>query len=253
MAQLSLVMQNTLPTNNSVFHDVSPFYVGPTRWGPPGTSGHDKIANSLRGLYVNKEALVADADNRRNEPFVGHRGGLGTFTQGAQNFDLNDAYNKYLADEYNWTSNPQAASSAANFNAFRRNSFHNPNYGGVPGEDGSNVDGNTRIGFGTGHRDPPQRADPILEDGFTKRQAHVTRTVYPAQFLDYNGFNLDKVRRIRREREFYIDDGIAKKYARDRVANVSSSHHAFLYRDPYEAQHHQPYVEANLWLNYPNV
>lgn len=253
MAQLSAVSQNSYPVSTSIFNNVDPYFVSNAGWGPSSQSGYSKIANSLRGLYVNKEALDADADNRRNEPFVGTRASVGGLTHSPDNYDLTGAYNKFIADEYNWTSNPKAASSAVNYAASRRNAYHNPNYGGVTGTDSNMVDGNSRIGFGTGHRDPPQRADPIIQDGYTKRQSHATRSVYPAQFNDYLGYSSDKVNRQRREQEMYIDEGIALKYARDRVANISSSHHAFQYRDPYASTYHQPYVEANMWLNYPNL
>lgn len=244
------------PQNMSVFNPVSPYNILTTGGIAQSQQGHSKIANSLKGLFINQEALLTDATTRSAEPFVGARTGFGTYTQDVANYDLSDAVNKYAGDEYYWRSNPVAAPSAQNFGAVHRNDYSY--YSGI-GSDPMNGNGNGfpmgksgKVGLTDAHR-TSQRADPILEDYWPKRQSHPTRSVYAMQFNDYNGFDLDRAKDVERPREFYLDEEIAKKYARERVANVSSSHHAFWYRDPYETKWHQPYVEANIWLDLPNV
>jgi len=195
MDSISNVNRGALPVNNTIYQSLDPYHVTNARWGVASHSGYDKIPNSLRGLFVNKEALITDAETKLNVPFVGARA-----------------------------------------------VYRNPNYTGLGNGE------RTRIGIGYGLGNLPQRSDDDFVNGYTKRPLIPNRSVYPIQFNHYNGFNLDQVKRMKRDEEVYIDEDIAMKYARDRIANVSSSHNAFLYRDPYEQIWHQPYTEANTKL-----
>lgn len=247
---------NSVPQSTSIFNPVDPYNIIGGAGGISQNQGSYKlIANSLYGLHINKESLLSDATTRAAEPFVGARPTIGTFTQSQANYDLSDGYNKYLSDIYEYRANPVARSSAQNFGALHRNSYNN--YVGIGsdnlgGSDNAELGISHRLGVSDANR-MSQRSDPIFIDQFPKRQTHATRSVYLQQFPDYNGFDSDRVKDVQRDRENYIDSDIAKKYARDKVANISSSHHAFLYRDPYESQFHQPYVEANVWLDLPNL
>lgn len=246
---------NSVPQSTSIFNPVDPYnLIGGYNGLGLGQQGHSLIPNSLKGLFNMRESLIVDATTRAAQPFVGSRSNIGLFTQNQANYDLSDAYNKTLGDTYEYRANPVARSSAQNFGATHRNSYNN--YIGIGsdnlgGSDNAELGISHRLGVSDANR-MSQRSDPIFTDYFPKRQSHANRSVYLMQFNDYNGFDSDRVKDVERDRENYIDDDVAKKYARDKVANISSSHHAFLYRDPYETQFHQPYVEANIWLDLPN-
>ncbi len=247
---------NNVPQYKSIFHQTDPYnIIGGGGGLSAGHGSYNLIANSLNGLYVNKESLLIDATSRSNEPFVGSRTNIGLFTQNPANYDLSNAYNKTLGDTYEYRANPVAPASAQNFGALHRNSYNN--YIGIGSDTGGDTNNaqlgiSHRLGISDADR-MSQRSDPIFEDYYPKRQSYANRSVYLMQFSDYNGFDLDNVKRIERPREFYIDDDIAKSYARQKVANVSSSHHAFWYRDPFETQWHQPYTDANEYLDLPNL